>query len=207
MDDQLPTGQPAKPAADPNAVSIPVNVSSQPKPEPSTAPALPGDPIPTVKNESVPVTPEAKPSAPIFSDGGIKTDFETTPISNTAADMPPSSGKSLAELMAAEEAKKPMADPQSALHPQKKHGKGLKIIIALLLVLSLVGGAAFAYVQTNGKVKEADTNTAPVAQPEQAATDESDPDAAAKDLDATLDKVDDDKEYNTEDLSDTSLGL
>lgn len=180
----------------PSPVSLPVaepkSDMAEPEPQASQSPVFSDFKAPPTEesNSQLDPTPQTSAWAPVND-----TQAATAPVDQT---------KSLAELAAEEEAKNPAPQPQSALHPTKKHGKGRMVIVASLLLLSLAGGAAFAYFQQKDTATPA-ASTRQTTQP--AASDAADPTKTAEDIDASLKKVDDTKEFTENDLSDTSIGL
>lgn len=229
MEDNKTTPNP-QPSTD--DFTVPVSVGGT-QPKPSSAPDLPVEVNKGSDITSLPVAEPKediveKPNAPVFSDikpastempkpaeepasdvssSEPSMDNNWAPLSQEPAPAPqqPEQTKSLAELASEEETKNPIPEPQSALHPTKKHGKGRVILVAVLLLLSLAGGAGYAYYQQKKgspapAASTAETQPAP-------ANNAADPDQTAKDIDATLQKVDDTKDFSENDLSDAALNL
>ncbi len=90
--------------------------------------------------------------------------------------------------------------------PRKRNNKLAIAIIATLVVLAVGGGGAFAYLQTRKKPAPT-TKTTQTAAPTVSSVKATDVDKTAADLDATMKKIDDTKEYTANDLADTTLGL
>lgn len=194
----------AAPSTEPSeGVAVPVTVTRQDTSGPTGAPSV--APLETVEPPTDATPPPAPPSGPA-DDTIPPAPLSTQSFSN--APTAPIGGKSLDELLAAEEAKNPSFDPSSANTAKKSH-KGTVILIVVLLALALIGGAVFAYIQTNKKVTPATTQANPVktTQPTDAKANAADIDKTSNDLDASLKKVDDTKDYSANDLSDTTLGL
>jgi hypothetical protein len=98
----------------------------------------------------------------------------------------------------------------SAVYTQPaKKSRGMVIFIAVLLALALIAGAGYAYLQNTKEVtptndaKPAVTTPAPTKDPATAA----DIDTVNSEIDQTLNKIDDTKDYQENDLTDTTLGL
>lgn len=207
MDDNTnPSPQPIvdKPA---DEFTIPVTVTKQESPKPTGAPNVPLETV-ELPDDNVP------PPAPVSDPQETQTPVPPAPLATTSpasqnigANIAPS-GKTLQELLAEEEASSPQTDMSKANHKNGK-GKGVVILVAVLLAAALIGGAAFAYIQTKNKVKPADAPAATTTQttPESTEVKGTDIDKTTTDLDATLKKVDDTKDYTTNDLSDATLGL
>ena len=121
-----------------------------------------------------------------------------------------------AEAAMAEEDKEPEADIPTSLsadspqimssmkkqQPAKK-GKGLAIFIAVIIALGLIAGASYAFWKNNQNKKTTTTTTTKTTAPNV-----SDKVNTASDaIDAELNKIDDTKEFQPNDISDTTLGL
>jgi uncharacterized protein HemX len=91
----------------------------------------------------------------------------------------------------------------------KKHGKGGVIVAAILIVLCLIGGAGYAYWQNSKEtpVPAPTQTTKATTQTTTAKVTGKDVDSATKDIDASLNKVNDTTDFTTNDLSDATLGL
>lgn len=100
--------------------------------------------------------------------------------------------------------------PQTPLPPVSHHRKGrrMAVIATILVLLALVGGAAFAYIQNKDKVVKAPAAAAPASTtPAKSPATSTDVDKASTSLDNSLKKVDDTKDQSEADLSDITLGL
>lgn len=121
-----------------------------------------------------------------------------------------------AEAAMAEEDKEPEAEIPTSLssdspqiissmkkqQPAKK-GKGLAIFIAVIIALGLIAGASYAFWKNNQNKKTTKTTTTKTTAPNV-----SDKVNTASDaIDAELKKIDDTKEFQPNDISDTALGL
>lgn len=84
----------------------------------------------------------------------------------------------------------------------KKKGRGLAIVIAVIIALALIGGASYAFWKNNKdkKTTTKDTTETTINITETITT-------ASDGIDAELSKVDDTKEFQSTDLSDATLGL
>jgi hypothetical protein len=93
----------------------------------------------------------------------------------------------------------------SSLNPSapKKKGKGLAIVIAVIIALALIGGASYAFWKNNQdkKATTQDTTTTTTTSVSETVT------TASDGIDAELNKIDDTKEFQSTDISDTTLGL
>jgi len=87
--------------------------------------------------------------------------------------------------------------------PQKKKGRGLAIVIAVIIALALIGGASYAFWKNNNdkKATTKDTTTTTTTSVSETVT------TASDGIDTELNKIDDTKEFQSTDISDTTLGL
>ncbi len=154
----------------------PMGVTSAPEVPMAGSPAVDSTPAPTPG-----MTFDAKAAEAALSDE------DTTPV----GPMPESS--SLGGTKVA-----------SSLNPSapKKKGKGLAIVIAVIIALALIGGASYAFWKNNNdkKATTKDTTTTIISVSETVTT-------ASDGIDTELIKVDDTKEFQPADLSDATLGL
>ena len=85
--------------------------------------------------------------------------------------------------------------------PQKKKGRGLAIVIAVIIALALIGGASYAFWKNNNDKKTTkDTTETTISITETITT-------ASDGIETEINKVDNTKEFQSTDLSDTTLGL
>lgn len=194
-------------------------------PAQKTAAPVPA-PAPTVPRPVAITTPEAKDETeealkPVFSDGGPAMDapaseaVTTQPQNGAGLDLSSLSSDDANDLGLApteptESSKKD--DDKKQMYPTgqpKKHGRGGVIIAAVLIALCLIGGAGYAYWQNSSKSTPAPTSTEKTNNGGSASgtASGSDIDSASKDLDASLNKVNDTSEFTSTDLADTTLGL
>ncbi len=84
----------------------------------------------------------------------------------------------------------------------KKKGRGLAIVIAVIIALALIGGASYAFWKNNKdkKTTTKDTTETTINITETITT-------ASDGIDTELNKVDNTKEFQSTDLSDATLGL
>jgi uncharacterized protein HemX len=104
---------------------------------------------------------------------------------------------------------KPAPDVLSAPTKPTKKSKSGVILVAILVALALIGGAGYAYWQKRNETpattsSKPDTNSTSNSQPNSAT---SISDKASNKIDQSLKKVDDSKDFQESDLSDTTLGL
>lgn len=211
IDGMTPGSKPATPtdAATPTPTAIDVNkldgdsldVSPTPSandmgtaPTPTTPPASMDTPsaaeVPTVDSPAVDSTTAPKPGMTFDAKAAeaAMNDEDTTPVPS----MPESSG---------------LGEPKvaSSLNPSapKKKGKGLAIVIAVIIALALIGGASYAFWKNNQdkNVTTTDTTTTTTVTVSDTVT------TASDGIDAELNKIDDTKEFQSTDISDTTLGL
>jgi hypothetical protein len=85
----------------------------------------------------------------------------------------------------------------------KKKGRGLAIAIAVIIALALIGGASYAFWKNNNdkKATTKDTTTTTTTSVSETVT------TASDGIDTELNKIDDTKEFQSTDISDTTLGL
>ena len=104
--------------------------------------------------------------------------------------------------------KPPEVIPATQPKQTSKKGKGAVIMVAVLVALALIAGAGYAYIQNN---KAAVKPAAQTQVKENTVTKDPatglDVDNASNALDTELKKVDDTKDYQENDLTDTTLGL
>lgn len=93
------------------------------------------------------------------------------------------------------------------IKPVKKKGKGMAIVVAIILAIALIAGAGYAYMQNSKKTTPPVENKTTVTAPAKSPATSADIDALNTEIDNTLKKVDDTKDYQESDLSDTTLGL
>jgi hypothetical protein len=95
-----------------------------------------------------------------------------------------------------------------SVKPNKK-GKSAVIMVAILIALSLIGGAGYAYLQNQKTTPDASPAvTKPaVTETKKDPASAADVDKTSQEIDASLKKVDDTKDFQESDLTDTTLGL
>jgi hypothetical protein len=158
----------------------------------------------------VPIMPETeKPETEKELIPGLNTKleddaFKDTPVSLTdtseqkAPDIDPTKidDKSAAGVVTSAQYKQP-----------SKKGRGVAILVAVILALALIAGAAYAYLQnTKDIAPEAETNTV-VTTPVKESTASEDIDTLNTEIDESLKAVNDTTDYQQNDLTDTTLGL
>jgi|GEM_PF-4616179 len=165
------------------STSTPVAVSVGSATKPDETPAEP---------MNVPVTPA--PEAPIKP--SITFDAKAAEAAMAEED-----SKEAPETPASLSAGGPKITSSMARKPKKK-GKGVAIVIAVIIALGLIAGASYAFWKNNQDKKTEKTETVEttvsVSETVQSASD---------DIDSELNKIDDTKEFQATDISDTSLGL
>lgn len=158
----------------------------------------------------VPISPEIdKPETDKELIPGLNTKleddaFKDTPVSLTdtseqkAPEIDPSkmNDKSAAGVVTSAQYKQP-----------SKKGRGVAILVAVILALALIAGAAYAYLQNTKEIAPAaETNTV-VTTPVKESTAAEDIDALNTEIDDSLKAVNDTTDYQQNDLTDTTLGL
>lgn len=201
-----------------DTVSIPVTVNTASKPVtasplPVTSSVASAPALPQEVNEAEQKTPVESPMVEaVASQVSEPTPAPVETLEPTIKeDMPVAKpmGRSLQELAAEEEARNNSAAsevPVESPEPSKPKSKKSPIVfVAALLVLALVGGGAFAYWQSSNKTTpSASTNN--TTQTEKKVTAD-DVNKVSTDLDTSLKKIDDTKDFSTTDLADAALGL
>jgi len=108
------------------------------------------------------------------------------------------------------------ADPVSSPidHEAKKTGKGLVVAIAVVLALVLASIALLVFMKANKTAKSSDSSTATPSTsqtttetPKAAPVTASEIDAVTTDVDATINALDENKDFSADSLSDKTLGL
>lgn len=212
-------------SATPRPVSIPV--SSPPKPDVATstgsAPtftstssldtpaATESVPTPIVIGNASAAKVEEKGTDPSELIPGLNTkpdtdSFKDTPVSltDTSEDKAPVVAETKPDVE-----QKPTAgvvtSPQYK-QPSKK-GKGVAILVAVILAIGLIAGAGYAYLQNTKEVAPPVDTKPTVTTPAKDPATADDIDTLNTDINNTMTKVDDTKDYQANDLSDTTLGL
>lgn len=190
------TDTPAETANTEVVVEAPVEPTSE---VPATEPATTVEPEAPVVESQAPVFTEVTPeeSTPV-APADLATPVATTIDVTHAESTDP----------AAPIAENPLAIPQQpAIH--KTHSPILAILLALVVAVVLAGVVIFMYLRSkDGTVGKADTKTSnsqTIVQKPLASV--SDVDATTKELETSLSQIDENKDFATTDLSDTSLGL
>lgn len=203
IDGMTPGSKPAIPTDTPTPTAIDVNkldgdglgastatndMSTTPTPTPMGVTSAPE--VPMAGSPAVDSTPTPTPGMTFDAKAAeaALADEDTTPVPS----MPESSS---------------LGGPKvaSSLNPSapKKKGKGLAIVIAVIIALALIGGASYAFWKNNNdkKATTQDTTTTTTTSVSETVT------TASDGIDAELNKVDDTKEFQSTDISDTTLGL
>jgi hypothetical protein len=177
-----------------------------PKPASDTAPNLPNYGTGTESLETSGGTTTSTSEAGIAQP--VAEPAPTPATSNNSADFAAalaSEPDSPASGQPAEPAPNPLAIPPHATHK----GKGPVVAIAVALVVALVLAGLVVFTYTNGKKNTAGTNSnagpAPVVSKPLASP--ADVDSTTQELESSLNKIDTDKDFSSEELSDKSLGL
>lgn len=183
------------PGQDAPAGTPPTQTAPAPTVPQFTAPAQPVD-----VTTSVPVSSLAPSPAPVPATPPVDTPPVSTPITVNTDDAPvdPSAQESPNSLTIP-------ADPVSA---RQGGGKGhlVAIVVAVLVMLALGGAAVYYYLQQNsGTIKTTQSNATGTEAPAEVTV--GDVDDAAKSIDDNLNAVEADKDFNSNDLSDATLGL
>lgn len=201
-------------ADEPSQASFSVETSAD---EPSSPPEIPAEPstqiTETAQDDSI--NPPQEPqqiTAPTMS--GMAPEVSANTEDNLTEDNEPQASES--ESVAKPE-EKPAAEAEKSegsvvtapitSAPRHKGHLGA-ILVAVLISLALIAGAGYAYWQNNKtKADTAKKNTPAVTQKTKNPATADDVQKASDDIDASLKKIDDTKDFQEADLSDTSLGL
>ncbi len=135
---------------------------------------------------------------------------ESPVAESTQAPEPTSAGSSLlAEIEAQEKSDSEGRVTAAPTTQPPRKGRGPAILIAVILALALIVGAGYAYLQNNKEtpktVKTPATTPAKTVTKDPATVD--DVDAAANEIQAAIDKIDETKQLQESDLTDTNLGI
>lgn len=152
---------------------------------------------PKTVDETKPSTDSSLPDWPTEDEDKSDTKSETSETSSPEPDAAPEAKSESDDSSDKDKAENPMA---ITAEPSKKK-TNLTVIIALVVFILLVVAAYFAY--TNNKKTNptvAKTQTTSKAQP-------ADVDQTTSDVDKSLDSANDDSDFASTDLSDSSLGL
>lgn len=187
--EQDPSSVDATPDA---VVDAPADSSDQPETTPSNPESAPLVP----ESESAPAEPEVSEAAPTNIDITSADTSEPAPEGEGSSSEPTSDSAP--------------AEPQ-LLHAtppaHKSHGPVLVIVIAIIVALGLAGLVVYTYLKDkNGDIKRDDSTATnqTVDKPQASAADV---DAAEKEIDSGLQKADDNKDFPSTELTDTTLGL
>lgn len=158
---------------------------------------------------------EVNEQAPIYYSQGSKLEKQpegSSTQNGAGLDLSSLSGDDAKDLGIARPSTEPVELPDSShsMAKPKRKSKSTFIAVAILVALALIAGAGYAYMQSNKKDKTSSQApaTTPAATP-QKSTDvkAADIDKTSTDIDTTLKKVDDTKNFADTDLADSSLGL
>lgn len=169
-----------------------LDAASESEPTPTVEPTPVTEPAPTP--ESTPVaSPEPSP--------------EPAPTSAPASSPAPSL---LAEIEAQEARETDAKVTQAPATPAGKKSHVMVIIVGVIIALGLIAGAGYAYWQNKKETATPTTNTTKTTTTTEKTKDPAtadDIDTASKDIETSLTKSDETKDYQATDLSDTTLGL
>ncbi len=220
--------QPAPAAASVHVPEPPVTTSAQPEPalqpepiqppEPFTAPEPVAPEAPVAPEPQAVPTPTPEPTAPTETALNLpatEPDGTTNNLGDSLQGSEPvdapatpaaSPSPSLLAEIEAQEARENEAKVTQA--PQSSHRKGRWpiILVAIIMALGLIAGAGYAYWQNN-KAKPAPAVTSQAKEVVKDPATAEDIDKASTDIDAAIKKIDETKEFQESDLSDTTLGL
>ena len=177
-----------------------------PKPA-DTAPTLPNSDTQNTNLENL----ETPSTVPLTSSQNTGTG-QITPVEETPEATDPKTNDTESAAVtgqtspaASDSAPSPMAIPPQAAHKSK--GPVVAITLALVVALALAGLVVFTYTKgkkntdnTNSSAGPAPVETKPLASP-------ADVDSTTQELESSLNKIDENKDFSSEELSDKSLGL
>lgn len=92
-----------------------------------------------------------------------------------------------------------------AADAKKKSAMPLIMLIVVLVVLGLAAAAYFAFYKEDAKIETPASQSTTTTTTKQDTT--TDPDTVSESIDSSLNSIDDTKDYDTSNLSDTTLGL
>lgn len=158
----------------------------------------------------VPISPEVeKPEAEKELIPGLNTKLEEDAFKDTPVTLTDTSEQKVPDIDPSKVDDKSTAGVvTSAQYKQpSKKGRGLAILVAVILALALIAGAAYAYLQnTKDIAPQTETNTV-VTTPVKESTASEDIDTINTEIDDSLKAVNDTTDYQQNDLTDTTLGL
>lgn len=183
-----------------------------PKPATDTAPSLPESVAQSTGSENL-VTPSTAPlSAP--SDNDFKQSPVSEPIAETnkVSDNTDNSGVAAEAQSGTTSADastptdpNPMAIPAHA--GQKSNGPVVAIVVAIVVALALGGLVIFTFSKTKDNSAKTNSSAGPAPVVSKPLASPADVDTTTQELEASLSKIDEDKDFSSEELSDKSLGL
>lgn len=196
---QEPAPEPESPQ-EPEVAQEPTNVQVEEKPASHEAP-----------NDGAPVfdSPDTKLEKP--SDESSSSSSQSSSQKGAGLDLSSLSNEDANDLGIQKPAAEDVQISRTALAASKpkKSNKSTFIVVAILIAIALMAGAGYAYMQSGKKTSSATPATTPAVENKTTTTElkAADIDKASTDLDTTLKKVDDTKDFASTDLSDSSLGL
>jgi hypothetical protein len=167
-------------------------------------------PTPVVVDQQVTNPEPSKTTDPGILIPGLNTKPEPDAFKDTPVTLTDTSESKAPEIAEAKTDEKPSTAGvvTSAQYKQpSKKGKGVAILIAVILALGLIAGAGYAYLQNTKEIAPPVTPTTTTQTPAKNPATANDVDTLNTDIDSALSKVDDTKDYQANDLADTTLGL
>lgn len=186
--------------------------------ESSNEPELAKEPTTVQTQEKTTPHQEANGQAPVFDtpDAKLESPSENSSDQSTSQkgaglDLSSLSNDDAKELGVQKPAAEDVPIPATALtaNKPKKNNKTTFIVVAILIALALIAGAGYAYMQSGKKTSSKTQTPAPAAETKTTKTEvkAADIDKTSADLDSSLKKVDDTKDFAATDLDDSTLGL
>lgn len=178
-------------------ISTPLSPEPEVKETPNVVPT-PISPAPEPSEETKELIPglNPKPEADAFKDSPVSL-TDTSEQVAPAIDPSKVDDKSNAGVVTSSQYKQP-----------SKKGRGVAILVAVILAVALIAGAAYAYMQNSKDTAKPtpETNTV-VTTPVKESTASEDIDTLNTQIDDSLKAVNDTTDYQQNDLTDTTLGL
>ncbi len=102
----------------------------------------------------------------------------------------------------------PSPKPPEVKKPGRRKGPIIAIVLTIVVVLGLIAGAVFFYLQSRGKTEEPVAQT-PVEAPllDDGQVDPEDIDVVVQKIDGSLTNLNDSADFGADDLNDSTLGL
>lgn len=202
-----PDATPAMPSSLPTSAGEPLSLDSVDFDQPST--------VPTPIAEPEPVAPAPAPDSPEAILAGANEPAPAGPQTPLTEDLlqddtKPAASPSpslLAEIEAQEAREREAAVSEAPVKSAGRKGHWFAIFVGLVIALALVAGAGYAYWQNKKDTAKPATNATQKTEVTKNPATAEDIDKASSDIDAAIKKIDETKEFQASDLSDSTLSL